>query len=54
MLPVVDAYNAVFELATAADADHASQRLDYLADCHPATTRTDSSGRAELILTLPD
>ena len=42
----------MFELATPADADHASQFLDYLADYHPAITRTDSD-RAELILTLP-
>ena len=44
----MDAYTAVVELATAADADHAGQRLDYLADYHSAITRTNS-GRAELI-----
>ena len=49
---MVSAYAAVVELATAADAAHASQRLDYLADYHSAITRTDSD-RAELVLTLP-
>jgi hypothetical protein len=29
--PVLDVYNAVYELATAADANRASQRLHYLA-----------------------
>jgi hypothetical protein len=48
-LPAVDAYNAVFELATAADTKHASQ---HLAAYPPAITRIDS-GRDELILTLP-
>jgi len=48
----VDAYTAAVELATAADADHARQRLDYLADYHAAITNADSN-RAELILTLP-
>jgi hypothetical protein len=28
----------VLELATAADADHAGQHLDYLANYYPATT----------------
>jgi hypothetical protein len=48
----VDAYTAVVQLATAADAAYAGRRLDYLADYHSPIARTDS-GRAELILTLP-
>ncbi len=43
----MDAYTAVLQLATAADTDHAGQHLDYLADYHPAITRTHSGGRAE-------
>ena len=48
----MDAYTAVVELATAAEADHAGERLDYLAAYHPAITRT-AGNRAELVLTLP-
>ena len=51
-LRAVEAYTAVVGLATAADAEHAGQRLDYLADYHSAVSWTDL-GRAELILTLP-
>jgi hypothetical protein len=32
----VDAYTVVLELAIAADADHAGQHLDDLANYHPA------------------
>jgi hypothetical protein len=41
----VDAYTAVVVLATAADADQAGERLDYLAAYHPAITRQPAIGR---------
>ena len=48
----MNAYTAVVELATADDADHAAQHLDYLADYHSASP-AHGGGRAELVLTLP-
>jgi hypothetical protein len=48
----VDAYTAVFELATAAEAEHAGQHLDHLAAYHPHRQQSSSPQRLLAQLTL--